>query len=274
MSQPLFEDIHEVEHRLQVATHVLLCLDYDGTLTHFAATPLGAHLSPQMERILLLLAEHEDVTLAIVSGRDRTDLQGRIGLPGVLYAGNHGLEISGPGLLFVEPTAAEQSGPLHDLADQIAARLQPITGALVEYKGLTLSVHYRQVHQEQWEEVRKQVHGALAGAAHPFVLNTGEKVFEIRPRVYWNKANAVLWIKEKIGKPGTAVIYIGDDTTDEDAFVGLPDAITVRVGHPPATAARYHLECSTEVRKFLEWLEELLRIRSTHHIEAAGNNVV
>ncbi len=270
MSQSLFDDIHEVEARILQAPHVLLCLDFDGTLAQFTATPLGAHLSPQMDRTLQTFAEFPDVSLAIISGRDRADLQGRVDMPGLIYAGNHGLEISGPGFMFVEPTAAALASVLKELADQLAVKLQPITGVLVEYKGLTVSVHYRLAPAADLDEIRRLVHTALAAAAHPFVLNNGEKVFEIRPRVYWNKGTAVHWIKDKLDKPDTLIIYVGDDTTDEDAFTALPEAVTVRVGHPPTTAARYHLEGTTEVRKFLEWVEELLRHKAQHHSESAA----
>ena len=230
MSQPLFDDIHEVEAKILQAPHVLLCLDYDGTLTHFTATPLGAHLSPQMERTMLSLAEFPDVSLAIISGRDRADLQARVGMPGLIYAGNHGLEISGPGFMFVEPSAAALVGALQELADQLTVKLQPIAGVLVESKGLTISVHYRLASASDVDEVRRLVHAALAAAAHPFVLNNGEKVFEIRPRVNWNKGPAVGWIKDKLDKRDILVIYVGDDTTDEDAFAALPEAVTVRGG--------------------------------------------
>src|ERR1700735_659340 len=101
MSQPLFDCTTEVGDRILHAPHLLLGVDYDGTLTHFVANPVGAKLSPQMERSLLNLAEDENVSLAIFSGRDRADLQGRVEIPNIIYVGNHGLEISGPGFMFV-----------------------------------------------------------------------------------------------------------------------------------------------------------------------------
>jgi len=270
MNRPLFDDVHELDASILQASHVLLCLNYDGTLTHFTATPLGAHLSPQMDRTLLTLADLPDISLAIISGRDRNDLQGRVGIPGLIYAGNHGLEISGPGYFFVEPTAVAQTGVLEELAKHLTAKLLPIHGVLVECKGLTISVHYRQVALAEWDEVRRLVHGELAGTTHPFVLTTGEKVFEIRPRVYWNKGNAVGWISDKLDKPETLVIYIGDDNSDEEAFAALPDAITIRVGHPPATAAQYNLEGPADVRKFLEWLTERIQHKAQLATEAAS----
>jgi trehalose 6-phosphate phosphatase len=271
MSQPFFDAIHEVGDRIMQAPHVLLCLDYDGTLTHFVANPVGARLSPQMERSLLALAEDEAVAVAIVSGRDRADLQGRVDIPGIIYVGNHGLEISGPGFVFIETTAAACTETLKALAEQLAGKLQAIEGAKVDNKGLTISVHFRQVAPEAWDEVRRVLHAALAGAVHPFILTTGEKVYEIRPRTYWNKGTAVNWIREKLGKPEVLPIYVGDDVTDEDAFKALTDGITVKVRPSQDTAARYTLEGVAEVRKFLEWLEDLLRHKAQAHPCGAGH---
>ena len=272
MSQPLFDEIREVENRIKQASHVLLCVAYDGTLAQFAATPLDAHLSPQMERVLQSVSEHEHSSVAVISGRERADLQSRLGIPGLIYAGNHGLEISGPGYLFVEPTAAANVGALQEMADQLTQKLQGIEGAVVEFKGLTISVHHRQAQVETWEEVRRLVHAALAGSTYPFVLTTGEKVFEIRPRVYWHKGSAVCWMVEKLAKPGLLTIYLGDDITDEDAFVSLAEGVTVRVGESPESAARYALDGPVEVRRFLELVDELLR-QKDFQTEDAGQEL-
>jgi len=264
MCQPLFDAIHDVEERIRQASHVLLCLDYDGTLTHFAAHPLGACLSLHMERILMSLAEHGHASLAIISGRERADLQRRVGIPGLIYAGNGGLEISGPGFLFVEPTAAENSTALEKLAEQLAGNLGSINGVIVENKGLSISVHYRNVAAAEQADFLRLVHATLASAKHSFILGMGEKVFEIRPPVQWNKGNAVAWIQDKLGKVDLLSIYVGDDATDEIAIASLPDAITVKVGDALATAARYKLVGPAEVRKLLEWLDELLEHKALH----------
>jgi len=259
MDQAFFDSPHEAGERIFQASHLLLCVDYDGTLTHFAASPLGATLSPQMQRVLLELAENEHVSLAFISGRDRADLQGRVEIPGAIYVGNHGLEISGPGFLFVEPTAAARTETLQELATELTRTLEAIPDALVEYKGLTVSVHYRQVADEARDAVRDVVEATLARAIHPFVLTKGKKVYEIRPRVSWNKGAAVHWIQQQLDKPEMLTIYVGDDVTDEDAFKALPDGITIKVRPSEDTAAQYRLEGPAEVRKFLEWVDDLLR---------------
>jgi trehalose-phosphatase len=262
MSQPLFDQMQQIGPRIAMAAHRLLCVSYDGTLTQFAAMPQGASFSPQMDRVLQSLAARPDVTLAIFSGRDRADLQSRVNIAGILYAGNHGLEISGPGVLFVEEDAAARADALQHLANSLSAQLKPIEGASVEFKGLTVSVHYRHLPADHWEDVRRFVHTALAGASYPFVLTTGEKAFEIRPRVDWNKGSAVNWILDylhKQGKVDVLAIYVGDDPTDEDAFAALPDGITVKARGEAETSARYTLEGPAEVRKFLEWMDEVVR---------------
>jgi trehalose 6-phosphate phosphatase len=265
MSQPLFDAMHEVGDRILAAPHLLVGVDYDGTLTHFVANPMGAVLSTQMQRVLLSLAENEAVSLAIFSGRDRADLQTHVDIPGVIYVGNHGLDISGPGFLFVEPGAVARTETLKELAAELERKLKPIAGAVVEYKGVTVSVHYRQAAAEDADEVRRLVHATLAGAIHPFMLTQGEKVFEIRPRVYWNKGTALNWIREHIGKPEALPIYVGDSATDEDVFTAIPEGITIKVRPAADTAARYSLESPPEVRKFLEWVDEILRNKAPHH---------
>jgi trehalose 6-phosphate phosphatase len=107
MTRPLFEALEQIGARIDRAPHLILFLDFDGTLSALVSEPGLASLSPPMDRALRSLAERPDLSLAIISGRERADLQKRIGIPGLIYAGNHGLEINGHGFLFVEPTATQ-----------------------------------------------------------------------------------------------------------------------------------------------------------------------
>jgi trehalose 6-phosphate phosphatase len=257
MSGSVFKHLDELKLQLTAAPAVLLCFDFDGTLTPIVDSPHLAELQAPVRRLLLQLARRENVTLAIISGRSLDDLRQRVGIPDWIYAGNHGLEISGPGLTFVEPSAAACRETLHQLADNLVSRLQSVAGVHVEDKGLTVSVHYRQVAAEDGEEVRRQVHAALSCSSHPFVLGTGHMVYEIRPRVYWNKGDAIHWIAEQRGLAPALPLYMGDDATDEDAFAALTDGITIKVGDSAETAARYHVDNQTEVQEFLAWLTRL-----------------
>ena len=111
-----------LDHRVQLgerlarAESVLLCLDFDGTLAPIVDEPMLAMLPAAMRQTLNELAALENVTIAIVSGRALGDVKGRVGMPGLIYAGNHGLEIEGPGLSFEHPVAAglkAKSAPRH-----------------------------------------------------------------------------------------------------------------------------------------------------------------
>jgi len=254
MKQLLLEDLEEVGSRIASAPYLLVCLDFDGTLAAIADSPDKVRLEPETRSLLGELAQRPGVTLAVISGRNRAELQSLINLPDLIYAGNHGLEISGPGFVFVEPTASACREHVQALAAELSARLASIPDAIVEDKRLTLSVHDRKVSDEKQDEVRRLVHAALANSAHPFQMTAGDRIYDIRPRVAWDKGVAVNWIRKQIGKPNALVIYLGDDAPDEDAFAGLQDDVTIKVGLDGETVARYRLETLADVRRFLCWL--------------------
>jgi trehalose-phosphatase len=256
MSRRLLDALNDIRPRLGGAPYLLLALNFDGILAPLVDNPALAVLDPGMDQLLQALADRPEMSVAILSGRERADLQARIKIPGLIYAGNHGLEISGPGVLFVEPGAASHRDALQELSTALTARLQAIPGVWVEDKGLSLSVHYRQAAEADWEEVRRVVNSVLAGSNHPPQLTQGEKMFEIRPRLYWNKGAATLWMRKQLGQPDALVIYLGSDVTDEDAFTALADHLTVRVGPPAEGAAHYYLEGPAEVQAFLRWLAQ------------------
>ncbi len=102
----LTESLPEIASRIDRAESILLGLDFDGTLTPIRPRPEEVVLPEPVRAVLARLAGLPRVTLMIVSGRSLGDVASRVGLPQLIYAGNHGLEIRGPGLVFVEPTAA------------------------------------------------------------------------------------------------------------------------------------------------------------------------
>jgi trehalose 6-phosphate phosphatase len=255
MSRPLLPDgLAEVREQVLDAGHLSVFLDFDGTVTPIVDNPADAHLGPGMKAALEALTRRHDTLLVFISGRSVDDLRQRVGIPNVVYAGNHGLEISGGGVSFVEPSAVAKRDLLKRLVDGLDGSLRHIRGAWVEDKTLTATVHYRQAAPRDEGAVANIVHAALAHQSEIFQLNAGKKVFEIVPRAKWHKGAAVCWINARLAGPGAASIYIGDDRTDEDAFVQLLGEITIRVGSEGDTAARYHVEDPGQVRVFLEWL--------------------
>jgi trehalose 6-phosphate phosphatase len=254
MSERLIDSLPAVEACLRTSRRWLLGFGFDGTLSSIVDNPDAASLGPSVRESLAALSAPSRQVLAILSGRDRADLERRVALPNIIYAGNHGLDIRGPGFSFVEPTAATNQVLMNNLAAVMKEKLQGIEGIYVENKQLSISVHYRMVGEGAQEEVRRLVHSVLANTDHPFLLVGGEKVFDIRPRTYWTKGSALEWIREQAGLKDAKILYIGDDATDEDAFRVCADGITIKVGFTKDTAATYHLDNQGEVPAFLDWL--------------------
>jgi trehalose-phosphatase len=238
-------------------------LDYDGTLTPIVARPDLAILSEAMRAAVRRLAGL--CTVAIISGRDRADVERLVGLDGLVYAGSHGFDIAGPGGLRIEhERGAAFSAAVRRAADRLAEMLAPIPGALVEPKRFAVAVHYRQVADADLPAVETAVDEVLEDI--PDLRKTyGKKVFELRPRFDWDKGKAVLWLLEALGldAPSVLPIYIGDDTTDEDAFRALEGrGLGIFVGHPEAaTAAAFRLDDPADVGRFLDALSGILEGR-------------
>jgi trehalose 6-phosphate phosphatase len=261
--QYLFDVRSEVVHRLRSAGHVLFLTDYDGTLTPIVDEPELANFSQETRKLLRALARNRRYTVGIVSGRALSDLKSRVGLEGIIYAGNHGLEIEGFGSSFLEPIAEEMRPLLNILGQVLSTTVRGIKGAFVENKGLTLSVHYRTV--DEIEE--RKVEDAFSRITDPLrvtgniKITHGKKVYEIRPPVDWDKGKAIAWLiakcKETRGKGGALSIYLGDDLTDEDGFkvIERNNGISIFVGEESfQSVARYFLKSPEEVVEFLKML--------------------
>lgn len=232
---------------------LILLLDYDGTLTPIIDSPELAILEPNLRNCLSQLSRY--YPLAIISGRQLHDIQQKIGLPNLYYAGNHGLEIAGPMLKHIE--ASKFLSEMAQVYQELLPQLKTIPGILVENKKFSLSIHYRLVADARINFILQILNQVLAN--HPRLKRyDGKKVFEIRPQVNWDKGKAVNWLltKLQLAQNDSLTIYIGDDTTDEDAFravkqEGLGILVT---SHKQPTAAHYRLRDTKEVKKFLEFL--------------------
>ncbi|MGA7270398.1 MAG: trehalose-phosphatase, partial [Acidimicrobiia bacterium] len=230
--------------------------DYDGTLTPIVPHPSQAVLSGEMRAVLASLAARHP--MAIISGRDRADVEQMVGLDNVYYAGSHGFDISGPdgfrrrfGDEFVHDL--EEAGRFLDQA------VSTVEGAWVEHKRLALAVHFRQADPADEDGLRKMVADAAARAGN-LRMSGGKKIFEIRPDFDWDKGRALLLLVGELGldRPEVVPLYLGDDETDEDAFRVLEKrGIGVCVGvEDRITLARYELSDPDQVCRFLERLAQ------------------
>ncbi|CAN5645415.1 hypothetical protein BH23GEM10_BH23GEM10_06410 [soil metagenome] len=253
----------ELIPRLQAARDragaLLLGLDFDGTLAPIVPRPEDAAMPAELRPVIESLVQRADTRIAFISGRGLDDLTGRVAIDGAFYAGNHGLEIEGPGVRRMHEQAAAARDSMAALAGRLRTALADIPHATVEDKGVTLSVHYRRVtDDDSAAQVRRLVRSCTDGTDGLRVTD-GKKVVEIRPDVDWHKGRALAFLRSTIEQrfgPAPAV-FIGDDRTDEDAFRELGDgdwAIVVGDPPPPDTSARARLRDTDDVAGFLRSL--------------------
>jgi trehalose 6-phosphate phosphatase len=255
-----------LEKRSQLQTQLqdkapAIFLDYDGCLTPIVKEPDMAILSDDMRKVLRELADVCKV--AVVSGRDRANVERLVQLDNLYFAGSHGFDITGPDGMQSEPGGAKAALPALDAADSLLQeKLAHVPGSLVERKRYAIAVHYRNVADEQVEAVRKAVDEVLEQKPE-LKKGLGKKVIELKPNLDWHKGKAVLWLMEELGldKDRYIPVYIGDDITDEDAFAALQEqGIGILVGeHDDKTAATYKLESVEEVEVFLKDLTETIK---------------
>jgi trehalose-phosphatase len=227
-------------------------------LTPIVDRPEDAHLDDAVRSTLQRLSG--SAFTAVISGRDLDDLCSRVGLPGLGYAGSHGIDIALPdGSRFAPPAAVGCRAALELAAAELRAALDGLPGALVEHKRYAVTAHDRLVEPHDRGRVEAAVDRVL-DTSQGLRKRTGKHVFELIPDIDWDKGTAVQWLLERLPmRPERIVpIYVGDDTTDEDAFRRLPRhgiGIVVMEERRP-TAARYRLTGPEEVA---EWLDELAR---------------
>lgn len=230
-------------------------LDMDGTLIELADAPDAARTDACIVDLIGRLLVATRGAVAIVSGRALADLDRRFHGLKLPLAGQHGLErrdAAGRQRRHGTPAALRRS---------LEARLKPVVerhpGLLLEDKGATLAVHYRQapqlasyVHRFVHELVRAQARAEPAQAAR-LELQKGKRVVEIKPAGF-HKGTAIEAFLREPPFCGRKPVYIGDDLTDEHGFavVNRHGGLSIKVGRGPSTA-RYRLPDVAAVRSWL-----------------------
>ncbi len=254
-----FADPRAVAARAKAAASgrpLLLLLDFDGTLCEFQPAPEMVWLRRPEREILQRLIALPLVTTGFVSGRRLSDLRERVGLTGeIWFAGLHGLEIDGFGRHFVHDRVEEARGLLGVLGRALRVQTAALPGVLVEDKELSLALHVRQAHPD--DKIRADAEFLRMTLPHiddgTLRLMPGSNVSELLPNIPWNKGDAVRWIRARERERRGAdpmTIYLGDDVTDEDAFIAVGDEGSIMVG-PRPSKVETRLENPKAVAAFL-----------------------
>jgi trehalose 6-phosphate phosphatase len=228
-----------------------LFLDVDGTLLEMAATPDSVQVGAGLQDLLARLRAVLGGAVALVSGRPIVDLDRLFGPHRWAAAGVHGLERrdsqgrwhSQSG---IDVAAVAQA---RDRLRQLADRLP---GTILEDKGMSLALHYRQVpHLEG--QVSAETRAILRSLGGRLVLLEGRMVVELR-LAGANKADAIREFLDETPFKGRRPIFIGDDVTDEAALeeVERIGGLSVAVGD--RVHAMLRVSSPRDVRVFLEEL--------------------
>lgn len=260
-------------------------LDYDGTISPIVNKPDEAFMSDEMRAAVQRVASLYPT--AIISGRSREKVYDFVRLPELYYAGSHGLDI-------VAPSAEGSQRDLHQPAPwapevmdavykECVAAIADIPGASVDHNKFCVSVHYRNCEaKEDWGRVKAVVDACVASDPARLKQAEGRKVFEVKPRVAWDKGKALSYLLSQLGLEGKYAegevmsLYFGDDHTDEDAFHelrGFPEGAGCGVivsSVPKPSNAVFSVRDPAEVLVFLNSIADLAERGETKSLNTSA----
>ncbi|HEY3901683.1 MAG TPA: trehalose-phosphatase [Chthoniobacter sp.] len=240
----------EIRRRIVASPKLLVALGFDGILSPTVPRPDEATVPEDIRRLLTKLNNSPQITLAFLSGRSLGNFQVRVGIPDAFYAGNHGMEICGPGLSSFDGLAASCRSDLVDALAFLARCTKRLQGVLIEDKGMSVTVHFRLANTRDRVALRGLMEIIVQN--HPRLRSfPGEECWDLRARASWNKGDALRQLLAHLHLTSTDTIYIGDEFTDEDAFTWLTDGLTFCVGSGVSRLARYRLPDRAHVAQFL-----------------------
>jgi len=237
-----------------VQSNVLVAFDYDGTLAPIVADPDAARVRPETTERLAELARV--VPCAVISDRARADVERCLEGTRVAHVvGNHGIDLG------LEPGAAELlARHVHTWQKTLEQELAGLEGVRIQDKGLSLTVHFR--HAPDRMRVIESVYraGELLKDAR---LADGRCAVDVVPRGAPHKGDALENLAGRIGVD--RVLYVGDDTTDEDVFRLSPERFfTIRVGASVDSAAQFFIRSQADIDPLLEALLGLRNETPSH----------
>jgi trehalose-phosphatase len=207
-----------------------LLFDVDGVLAPIAAHPSLSEVPAESLAALAVLAGRYGL-VACVSGRALADLRRLVPVPGVLYAGNHGLELddgTGPRLA---PGLEAFAGDLAALREELRPAVEAAGGWIEDKGGVTATLHWREAADPARAAERIRDRARAAVGERPIELRPARMALELRPRVPVDKGTAV---RALLGlRPCRRSLFAGDDVTDLDAFREVDVAVAVRSDESP-----------------------------------------
>ena len=216
---------------------IALFLDFDGTLVDIAPTPDAVRVEPGLVDDLITLRERLGGALAIVTGRPVAQIDAFLAPAHLDAAGLHGVERRVDGVL--AGGRPEDHPALRSEVERLHAAAADLQGVLIEDKGASVAVHWRLASAGDAARAEALVKAAAAALGADYRLQLGKAVGEIVPA----RATKAVAIRAFMGQPpymGRKAVFLGDDKTDEIAFVSVTEdgGVAIRIGDGETAAAR------------------------------------
>ena len=256
--------LSEIDTMLDGDGRVLIAADFDGTLCPIENQPGDVRVASSMVETLRRATACKRLTMAVISGRALSDVRGRLPLD-IIFAGNHGLEIAGGGLNFEHETARQLRFAIAGACEALTGLQRQWPAVWIEDKGLSATLHFRKVEPRSDYSLLFDARRCLRAFGPQLALRVGKRALEVRPKVQWDKGNALKYIRERKG-PFKATICIGDDRTDESMFRVNGDHLNIRIGDAKPTGATDYLANPDEVSILIAYIATFLSIE--HRLSA------
>jgi trehalose 6-phosphate phosphatase len=249
----LLKNWDAVAARIRKSGRVTVFLDFDGTLVDIAPRPELVHLKAEARDVLRRLAKHPLAKLVVVSGRRRVELLEHIGVPDIQYFGLYGWERDDDSVL---PGDAQEA--LREAHERLEPLLKKYPNLWIENKKSSLSVHLLHVAKTLHGKLREELTAVLKPFQKKLRAVGNIRDVEILPRSIPGKGIAVKEFLRESAKRDTLAFYFGDDYSDESGFAAVGRGVSVQVGKPRPTKARYRLKTPADVAKVLGRIEGVL----------------
>lgn len=229
-----------------------LFFDIDGTLADIAPTPDLAMVSEQTRDVVTRLLVMNGGAVALISGRQLSDIDRMVGLANLPAAGIHGAQMRAPGGAVVTDDAlAREIGVLDEA---LRPRLAGMSGVTVERKPMSIAMHYRAQPSRDAEVAALAAELVRERPGLKYMI--GKMIVEILPAAA-DKGSAIAKLMQQVPFAGRIPLFAGDDTTDEDGFIAVNgmSGISIKIGHGPSSA-RFGFD---EPEDFRAWLATLVQ---------------
>lgn len=262
------DNVAAIHRHLRAKGHLVLFLDYDGTLVPIARTPDQARPDKELLTVLTELVNAPAFDTIILSGRPLSSLQTMLPISGLTLAGTYGVEIWREGKITIRGVNTNQIRPvIKRIKSEWKRLIGKRKGFLLEDKGLAIALHARWAKDTEADLVLQTARD-LAFLFLPtptFRLLGGDRFLEAAPTAA-HKGQTVEWLLDQIRTPDILPVYFGDDDKDEEAFAAIHGrgGISIGVGTRfPLTQAMEHVASTQTVR---DWLSRFL-------LELDGNSI-